>query len=266
MKMHTFGNSENPIMLLIHGVLTPWQIWSSQIEAFKENYYVHAAALNAHTEEEPSEFISLEDEACAIENYFLERDITTVGVVCGLSLGGAIAYEIWKNGIVGIDALVLDGAPLVKSPKIAEMLMTGSYLSIIHKSKQRDKKTLENFKKQFLPEKYLESYLRIADNMSDSSMRNLIRAASSEKLCAHLDNFSRILFIHGTKGNEVLSKKSAELVKKMYGGVTVKCYNGDTHCYKAIYEPDVWIRDVQNFLANNNESVIKYENTLHLGK
>ena len=52
----------------------------------------------------------------------------------------------------------------------------------------------------------------------------------------------------------------------MYDGVTVKCYSGDTHCYKAIYEPDVWIRDVQNFLANNNESVIKYDNTVHLGK
>ena len=44
---------------------------------------------------------------------------------------------------------------------------------IIRKSQQRDPKTLENCKKNFLPEKYLETFLKVADNMSEPVMKNV---------------------------------------------------------------------------------------------
>ncbi len=44
MVFHTFGNKENSVAVLIHGMLTPWQIWGkTKIIVFKG--YKHAELL-----------------------------------------------------------------------------------------------------------------------------------------------------------------------------------------------------------------------------
>lgn len=250
MQIHQFVDGKKPIMVLIHGILTPWQIWMPQITAFKERYNVYAVALNAHTEEDASEFVSVTSEAEEITQYFLTQDIKTIDVLCGLSMGGAIAHEIWKIGKLTISNLVLDGAPLVPFPRFAEKIMVNNYTKIIRRSKERDPKVLEAFKKNFLPEKYLDSYLKIADLMSDTSIANMVHAANTGNLCKDVNNQSRILFLHGTKGNEILSKKAAALMKKSYPETEVICFKGDPHCYKATYEPEKWIEAVDVFLKN----------------
>ncbi len=247
MKLHEFGNANQPVMVLIHGVLTPWQIWKPQIKAFQDTYHIFVVALSAHTEEEVSEFVSLEAEVAEILQGLKEHNITTIGILCGLSLGGVIAHEIWKIGTLPIKHLVLDGAPLLPFPLGSGKIMTRSYLNIIHRSKKRDPKVLASFKKNFLPEKYLDSYLKIADFMTDTSMTNIIKAADTGNLCTTVDNQSRILFLHGTRGNEILSKKVAKLMKKAYPETEVVCFKGDAHCYKAIYEPEKWIELIENF-------------------
>lgn len=46
MKFHEFGDPKNQKIMLIHGVLTPWQIWKPQIEYFKKHYFVIVPALD----------------------------------------------------------------------------------------------------------------------------------------------------------------------------------------------------------------------------
>lgn len=137
---------------------------------------------------------------------------------------------------------------MASCPKFAIKFMIKNYKDIIHKSKVKDAKVIENFKKYFLPEKYLESYLKIADFMTDNSIENMVSSVFSGGKLDGVENRSRILFIHGTKGNEVLSKKAATLMKKYYPITKVVCFKGDAHCYKAIYEPKKWISVVQKFL------------------
>lgn len=248
MKFHTFGEPTSPVMLLIHGMLTPWQIWDDQIKAFCESYYVIVPELDSHTEDEPSSFVSIEEEAEKIEDWLIDHDITSVSVVCGLSLGGAIAYEMWHNGVIGIDRLVLDGAPLMPMPAIAGKMMTNSYMNIIRKSVQRDPKTFELFKRDFLPEKFWEDFLKIANNMDEQSVKSIMQGVCSRHIYEGVENNSRILFLHGTKGNEIVSKKAAAKLKKLYPDTEVICYKGDPHAYKVVRETDVWIRDVKAFL------------------
>lgn len=248
MNFHIFGEPSNPVIVLIHGVLTPWQIWREQIEHFREHYHVIAVALDAHEEERSSSFISIQDEAEKIENYIIENCGSQVFAVCGLSMGGVIAHQMWINGTFGIQKLIMDGAPLKTVPKLATKIMTNNYLTIIHKSKKRDPKTLESFKKQFLPERYLESYLKIADNMDDDSVRNIVSAAMAHKLRTDMDSETDVLYIHGTKGNEVVSSKVGKQLKKHYPQYMVICFDGYKHCEAAIYEPQKWLRYVDEFL------------------
>lgn len=250
MVVHEFIDGKKPIMVLVHGVLTPWQVWTPQIDAFSAHYNIYAIALNAHTEEAASEFASIGEEAEEIARYFQEKGIETIDVLCGMSLGGKIAYEIWKSGALTIRSLILDGAPLAACPKFAVRIMIWNYKDILHKSKKRDAKVIANFKKYFLPEKYLDSYLKIADQFSDRSIENIVNSvfAGGKFECA--DSQTRILFLHGTKGNEILSQKSAALLKKCCPRTEVVCLKGDAHCYKAIYQPEKWIEVVEGFLKH----------------
>lgn len=253
MKFHTFGSKNNKTIVLIHGVLTPWQIWEEQIAALKEQFYVVVPALDGHIEDNSSEYISVENEAEQIESYICRELNGEVFAVCGLSMGGVIAYKIFERHNLHTDFLVLDGAPLVKISFIAEKVMSNAYKSIIHKSKMRNKKTLESFKKDFLPEKYLESYLKFADTMSDSSVENMIHSVcASEFVPSDNKDNTKILFLHGTKGNEVYSKKAARIMKKHYPDMTIKCFTGYKHAELAIYKPDEWLEAVRDFISSSH--------------
>lgn len=249
MRLHEFGKENAPVMVLIHGVLTPWQIWKPQVRAFEKDYHIFVVALSAHTEESASEFVSLEAEVAEIIQTLIAQGVAEIDTLCGLSLGGVIAHEIWRSEQLPIKHLVLDGAPLVPFPFKSGNIMAKNYINIIHRSKRRDPKVLASFKKNFLPEKYLDSYLKIADFMTDTSMTNIVKAADTGNLCTTVDNKSRILFIHGTKGNEILSKKVGKLIKKAYPETEVICFKGDIHCYKAIYEPEKWVEIVKQFIS-----------------
>lgn len=249
MLVHEFVDGNKPIMVLVHGVLTPWQVWTPQIDSFREHYNIFAIALNAHTEETASEFVSVLDEAEEIIQYFKNNGIVTIDVLCGLSLGGKIAHEIWKSGRISVRNLIMDGAPLAACPKFAINIMIKNYKNIISKSRKRDEKLLAKFN-NFLPEKYLNSYLKIADSFTDRSVENIVNSVFAGGKIKGIDNQSRILFIHGTKANEVLSKYSAKLMKRCYPGAEVICFRGDAHCYKAIYQPEKWIEVVKEFLKN----------------
>lgn len=255
MFLHEFVEGNKPTMVLIHGFLTPWQVWMPQIASFKEQYNIYAVALNAHTEEAASEFVSIQTEAEEIIQYFKTKNIETIDVLCGISLGGKIAYEIWKSKKINISNLIMDGAPLVSCPGFAVNIMINNYKNIISKSKTRDKKVIENFKKVFLPEKYLNSYLKIADLMTEQSIENIVNSVFAGSKIEGIENRSRIFFIHGTKGNEVLSRKAAKLIKKHYPAAEVFCFKGDTHCYKAIYEPEKWIEVVKEFLNKSPQKL-----------
>lgn len=248
MQVHEFIDENKPVMVLVHGALTPWQVYTPQINAFKEHYNIYAIALNAHTEDETSEFVSVSAEAEEIEQYFKAKNLDTVDVLCGISLGGKIAHEIWKCGELNINNLIMDGAPLVACPKIAIKIMIRNYKAIVHKSKARDEKVIEDFKKYFLPEKYLNNYLKIADLMSDSSIENMVNTVFAGGKIDGAKNQSRVLFIHGTKGNEILSMKAAKLMKKHYPNTEVVCFKGDAHCYKSTFEPEKWVEVVKEFL------------------
>ncbi len=251
MQFYVFGKRQSPRVVLIHGMQTPWQIWTAQIAHFCENYCVIVPALSGHEEETASEFISLEKEARQIEDYCLQDHGCELYAVCGLSMGGAIAYILWKNQKLRIRNLVMDGAPLVPYGELMRKIMTRQYLMLTRKSRKRDQRTLKNFKKAFLPEEYLDSFLKIADHMSDQSIKNIVSALSRSQMKSGIPSEeTNIVYIHGTRANELLSKKSARRLRRLYPKSLIICFKGDAHCQKAIYAPEAWLQAVESVLVN----------------
>lgn len=249
MNFHVYSKSDAPKIVLIHGTLTPWQVWEEQVKHFRNKYHVTVVALDAHEEDNKSEFLSIEQQAAGIEKYCLENYDGEVFAVCGISMGGAIAAVMWRNGIVKIHNLIMDSAPIIPMGKIPAKIMTNNYINIIRKSKKRDKKTLESFKKNFLPEKYLEPFLKIADNMTESSIRNMISSVCKSELCKGIPREeTRILYMHGTRGTELFQMRCAALLKKNYPESRVIGFRKMGHCEAAIYKPQIWLKVVGDFL------------------
>ena len=251
MIFHEYGGNNKPLVVLIHGVFQPWQTLLPIAKNFENEYRVIIPALNGHTSEETSHFISIEKEAEEIEKYINSNYGNGVFALFGLSMGGAIAYEILKNKKLIIKNAILDGAPLVSSGKFVSRIMENNYVQIAEKSKARNKKTLNNFSRNFLPEKYLQDYLSFIDNTDEQSIRNMVMSVGKGRFDATLRlSNTKLLYLHGTKANEALAKKSSKLIAKHYPDATVVCFKGDGHIECAIYEPDDWANVAIDFIEN----------------
>lgn len=249
MKFHTFGNDDGKTILLIHGMLNPWQIWKDVSDAFADEYYVVIPELDAHTQGEASEFLSVEDEAVKICDYLIENGKENLYMICGLSMGGRISATLAGMPQITVENLILDGAPLLSLPKIMIAFMAKSYVNLINKSKNRDSKVIESFKKDFLPERYLNDYFALADYMNEQSIKNAFNSVFSKFEFKKYDATCNIMFMHGTKGNESVSKKSAIKMKEVNPQTEIRNFEGYAHAQLLSFETSKWIKEVQVFLG-----------------
>lgn len=249
MIFHTFGNKKNKAIMLLHGMLTPWQIWEDAVSVLSKEYYVVVPELDAHTEDMPSRFSSVENEAEQIRDFILQNLGGKLYAFCGLSMGGRIAATLAGMDGIKTKHLVLDGAPLKKMPKILIGFMKKSYISIIDKSKKRDPKVIESCKWDFLPERYHEYFFKIADNMENVSIIRILDSVFSDFTFKTYDSDMKILFMHGTKGNEIVSKKAAITMKEVNPQTEIRCFDGYAHAQLACFEPQNWIKEVLHFLS-----------------
>lgn len=247
MDFHTFGDPAAPVMLLLHGMLTPWQIWTQAADCFSKTYHVIVPALDGHTAA-PSLFRSVEDEAETIAAYLREAHIGRVDVICGLSMGGRIAAVLAARPDVTVGTLVLDGAPLLPVPRLLQIIMKKNYAVILEKSRARDPKTLAAAQRDFLPERHLPAYLPIADRLTQESVTNMIESVFAPFDFASLKDVPRILFLHGTKGSEAVSRKAAVRLRDAVPQTQIRCFPGYAHAQLACFEEANWIEAVRTFL------------------
>lgn len=249
MKFHMFGDEKNRVMILLHGMLNPWQIWEDAAAYFSKEYYVIVPELDGHTEQEKSSFVSVEEEAETLRKYVIENFDGKISALCGLSMGGRIAAILAGMPGIFVDALVLDGAPLQPLPGLVRKMIKSSYCMVIEKSKSRDIKILDRAKKEFLPERYLDDYLKVADHMNEEDIPRIIDSVFQSFDFKTYGEHVRILFLHGTKGNERVSAKAAKCMKEANPQTEIRCFQGYAHAQLASFEINQWIQKVAAFLC-----------------
>ena len=254
MIFHTFGDNKEKAVLFIHGMLTPWQIWNEAKEYFSKDHYVIIPELDAHTQDESSHFESVKKEAEVIERYILENLNGKIYMICGLSMGGAIAADLVMRGNIEPQNLVLDGAPLLKLSGFLRKIMKGNYKTIIRKTKKRDPKVIESAKKNFLPEDRLDDFFKLADRIEEDSITNMIDTIFAGTDIRRINSKPNILFLHGTKGNESISKKAAKMLKEKNPQTDIMEFDGYVHAQLAIFEPDKWIDAVSDWEKKKNKT------------
>lgn len=248
MNFHTYGEKGNKAAVLIHGMLTPWQMWNTAAATLQEDHYVIVPELDAHTEESATVLHSVGEEADKIREYIMDELGGQVSLLAGLSMGGRIATTIAKSGDLDIGHLVIDGAPLAPVNGLMRSVMKSNYKKIIRKTKERDARTLEQAKKVFLPEDLIPYYIKIAENMTEESIDNVIDSVFADFAFTRYSSDMKILFMHGTRSNESVSRKSAVRMKEMNPQTEIRQFDGLAHGELACFRPDQWIREVEGFI------------------
>ena len=250
MKLLEFGNRTDQKIMLIHGMQVPWQVWQSQINHFSKRYCVIVPILNGHNPTEASSFTSIQNDADEIEKQYIERYGLELFAVCGMSLGGSIASVLWTNGKLHINKLFLEGAPLLPQSKMLTSMITKEYISLTHKTQQRDPKTLAKCEKTFIPKKYMPYFLEMMDAMTDETITNCTTSAGQFRLAKNKNpDKIDIIYYHGTTLNELLAKKSAKFLQACYPNTKVKQLNGYSHCQLGLRRSEEHIEALERFLA-----------------
>ena len=61
--------------------------------------------------------------------------------------------------------------------------------------------------------------------------------------------FKRILFMHGSKGNEAVSRKCALRMKAVNPQTEIREFKGMAHAELACFKPEQWVKEVEGFLS-----------------
>ncbi len=250
MEILEFGNRKNKSIILMHGFQCPYQIWDKYIEYYKDKYHIIVPIFEGHNPEKKENFISLQQTAKEIEDYYISHYGNSIYAIYAISYGGIIAANVWQNKRLNITKLIFDGAPITSYPKLLKSFLSNFYLKVTHKSQKRDTKTIVQATGSICPKEYLEDFLKVLDNFSDENIRKYIEAWSNYKLPNNIDTpDTMVYFFHGTKSNEMLAKKSAKYVKKYYPNSKIICLNGKGHCETVLFKSMEMIKELDKILA-----------------
>ena len=83
--------------------------------------------------------------------------------------------------------------------------------------------------------------------MDEQSIRNVLKSVFSAFEFKKYDDSCKILFMHGTKGNEAVSKKAALKMKEVNPQTQIKCFDGYAHAQLLSFETKQWIKEVKDF-------------------
>lgn len=244
-----YGNPENDKIILIHGFESSYQIWNDYIQHYQENYCVIVPILTGHNINENEDFISFEQCAKELEDFYIHQFGNEVYAIYGRSMGGVLASCIWKNKRLQMSKLILENSTLLSYGNMMTKILTKQYLSLTHKTQQGNQKVLKQAVNSMITEDKLDEFVELLKHMSDKTIMNYIKEVGKFHLPHNIDTPStHITYFYGSKINEILFRKVEKFIKKNYQNSTVICLNGKGHCEDALLQPHKMMKMLDEIL------------------
>ena len=117
MEFHTYGNHDNPTLLLLPGLGVSHEIFLPLVELLQVRFHIVAVEVDGFLIGKPSRFTSVDDQAAQANNYVKKHFDGKLDVAYGLSLGGKILSRMMERTEIVINHAIMDAAPLLPLPK-----------------------------------------------------------------------------------------------------------------------------------------------------
>lgn len=223
MKIYTYGDKNNEVMLLLHPMFTSAEYFSFALDKLLEKYYLIIPTYSGHYEN--SNYISMEDEEKAIDKFLIENGIDKIKVVIGFSLGGNIAFDYFCKHQDKIEKVIIDSAPIFKLPKIIKNHYYKKYKKCLIKVKKSPQNASLELNKYFNGMGEYQQF--VAPIVTLESLKNLIESCYNIKTPKlNIDSEKKMTFVYGSKD---IARICLPRIKKYKNSKFVKI-DSQNHC------------------------------------
>ena len=238
MKFNTFGNKENPVMIMLAGSFCPVESMKDIYGILQNDFYIIAPTYNGHYENSP-DFTTRRNEARLVADYLHTNSISSVAIIYGQSMGAEISIELLrqlKEKNISIDAVVLDGAPCIKLSAAYKAFMRFKFSAFI---KMLKGKTVEQAMNIGLVKKFsngsseklrpiIEPIIDIAPHISKRTLYNEVECCYTFDF-PQFDNDTqrKMYFFYGSE--EKAYKACFKHVKKAYPNANYRIEKDEGH-------------------------------------
>ena len=249
MEILEFGNKSEDIIVLIHGFESPYQIWYDYIEHYQNDYHIIVPILPGHNPNKKEEFVSFDLCARELEDFIIDKYGNHVYAIYGMSMGGVLAANIWQNGRLHIDKIIMESSPLLTLPRPMISIMTKQYLSLTHKVQEEDSDVLKKAVGTMVKKDELKDFIQLLDNISDKTIINYLKQTGEFSIPENMENDkTEIYYYYGGRAAEMPFKKVAKFIQKNYKNAQVFCNEGKAHCEDSLIHPQKWIKVIDKVL------------------
>ncbi len=249
MLFNTFGNKNNPVIIMLAGSFCPSESLAVVYDELKRDYYIIAPTYNGCYENSKA-FTSRQGEAAEICAYIQNDGIISVKMVYGTSMGSEVGMELIhqliKSGIT-VECGFFDGAPMTFLPKPMRKVMFVVFRKFVNalRGKTLDEtmnigliKMMSNKDPDAL-KPMIEPILSIVDYLTDETLKNQVECCYTFDFPKFAENVeSNFYFFYGQsekayklcyKATRKAYPKAHYIVKKGYGHCTYLVKNKEDY-------------------------------------
>ena len=237
MKFYEYGEKNEQVIVMLTGSFCPAGALEYLYKDLADEFHVILPEYNGHYE--GSTFTTRQNEAGEIRKYLKEKEIDSVCMVYGQSMGTEIGMELTSQLIkigVEVGCCFFDGAPMIRLSKPYKMFMNFKFRTMIRMMK--DKTIDEVIQWKFLNKftngdteslrPLIASLIKIAPFITDESIYNENECCYTFDYPKMSDEMQRNIYFLYAK-DEKACKSCYKLVKNAYPKARFKVLDGYGH-------------------------------------
>ncbi|HQC54826.1 MAG TPA: alpha/beta hydrolase [Clostridia bacterium] len=110
MRIHEFGKNNDKVIVLIHPAVVMWDYYEYVISLLKNDYRIIVPVLPGYDLTNPKKhFTSVEEIASELADILIEKEIETIDVLYGCSMGGSVVLKMLNDKKITVKNAICDG-------------------------------------------------------------------------------------------------------------------------------------------------------------
>lgn len=197
LAVETYGNSNHPAIVFLHGAGVSSWMWADQIEELKSSFYCITVDLPGNGDSFRTEWHSFEDTVGQLAEIICDQVPSGKAHIVGLSLGGYTALYLLANHAEVVDSMIVSG---VTSQPFTRQWLYRPLMRVMAIVSKWDVMIYLNVKLMNLPDEVKPLYKRDSKRTSSSMFRRIYNTLFEFTIPEELYGLpNRILAVAGDK-------------------------------------------------------------------
>jgi len=167
----TFGSTNNPRIMLLHGGGLSWWSWQPVIDLLQDDFHVIVPILNGHGENFNTPFTSIEDQATTLVHLINSQYDGQVACIAGLSIGAQVLCDMLAQSQNICKHAIIESALVIPIPGVN--MFTTPVFKAFYGLTQYDWFAKLQAKSLLVPPRMLPHYIEDSKKMTKDSLINM---------------------------------------------------------------------------------------------